>query len=92
MISRYVDSVESGDHSDEWVAAESWRRHLLRNDSVIVDIFQGQFKSHLTCPNESCKGKSWRKFDPFQAIPCPVRCHSRRLNTHPTAYHAQGWG
>ena len=33
---------------------------------------QGQFRSHLTCPNESCKGKSWRKFDPFTAVPCPL--------------------
>lgn len=64
--------MESGDDPDDVVAKESWRRHLLRNDSIIVDIFQGQFKSHLTCPNDSCKGKSWRKFDPFNAVPCPL--------------------
>jgi len=68
----YVESVESGDDPDAVVAKEAWRRHKLRNDSVIVDLFFGQFKSHLTCPNASCEGKSWRKFDPFVAVPCPV--------------------
>jgi len=68
----YVESVESGDDPDAVVAKEAWRRHKLRNDSVIVDLFFGQFKSHLTCPNASCEGKSWRKFDPFVAVPCPL--------------------
>lgn len=32
------------------VAEEAWQRHKLRNDSFIVDLFQGQYKSKLVCP------------------------------------------
>lgn len=32
------------------VADEAWQRHKMRNDSFIVDLFQGQFKSKLVCP------------------------------------------
>lgn len=32
------------------VAEEAWQRHKMRNDSFIVDLFQGQFKSKLVCP------------------------------------------
>ena len=32
------------------VANEAWCVHKKRNDSFIVDHFQGQYKSKLTCP------------------------------------------
>ena len=32
------------------VADEAWQVHKQRNDSFIVDLFQGQFKSKLVCP------------------------------------------
>ena len=32
------------------VADEAWHVHKQRNDSFIVDLFQGQFKSKLVCP------------------------------------------
>lgn len=32
------------------MAEEAWQRHKMRNDSFIVDLFQGQFKSKLVCP------------------------------------------
>jgi hypothetical protein len=35
------------DGEDE--VADAWRRHRLRNDSVIVDNFQGLLKSTVTC-------------------------------------------
>jgi ubiquitin C-terminal hydrolase len=33
----------------EDAVADAWRRHRLRNDSVIVDNFQGLLKSTVTC-------------------------------------------
>lgn len=36
--------------SSQVVAEEAWQRHKMRNDSFIVDLFQGQFKSKLVCP------------------------------------------
>ena len=41
--------VESEDRPDMEVAEESWKVHKLRNDSFVVDLFQGQFKSTLVC-------------------------------------------
>jgi len=32
------------------LARDSWEGYMLRNDSVIVDLFQGQYKSILVCP------------------------------------------
>lgn len=46
----YVEEVEGAGKPDAEVANEAWRRYKSRNDSVIVDLFQGQLKSKLTCP------------------------------------------
>jgi len=32
------------------LAQKSWEGYKLRNDSVIVDLFQGQYQSTLICP------------------------------------------
>jgi ubiquitin C-terminal hydrolase len=32
------------------VADEYWRGYLSRNDSIIVQLFTGQFKSKTKCP------------------------------------------
>lgn len=32
------------------LAQKSWEGYMLRNDSVIVDLFQGQYRSTLVCP------------------------------------------
>lgn len=37
-------------HGWQVVAEEAWQRHKMRNDSFIVDLFQGQYKSKLVCP------------------------------------------
>lgn len=43
------------------VAEEAWQRHKMRNDSFIVDLFQGQYKSKLVCPVCSKVGREWAK-------------------------------
>jgi ubiquitin C-terminal hydrolase len=32
------------------VAEEAWRVYKQRNDSIIVDLFHGQYRSSLVCP------------------------------------------
>ena len=32
------------------LAQKSWEGYMMRNDSVIVDLFQGQYQSTLVCP------------------------------------------
>lgn len=50
------DEAESG-RSDQDLADEAWDRHVQRNRSVIVDLFQGQLKMECRCT--VCNKKVW---------------------------------
>ncbi|KAL1924566.1 uncharacterized protein VTP21DRAFT_4220 [Calcarisporiella thermophila] len=54
---------------DEEIASKSWAFHKARNDSIIVDLFQGQYKSTLVCPE--CQKVSVT-FDPFMFLSLPL--------------------
>jgi ubiquitin carboxyl-terminal hydrolase 6/32 len=66
---QYVELKESDGRPDEEVAQEAWENHLRRNRSVIVDLFQGQLKSTVKCPD--C-GKISITFDPFMYLSLPL--------------------
>ncbi|PFX27615.1 Ubiquitin carboxyl-terminal hydrolase 19 [Stylophora pistillata] len=72
----YVEEVEGAGRPDTEVANEAWRRYKSRNDSVIVDLFQGQLKSKLTCP--VCK-KISIKYDPFMNLSVPLPKDQKKL-------------
>ncbi|KAJ1658810.1 hypothetical protein IWQ61_002012 [Dispira simplex] len=59
-------------HTDEYIANESWDMHIARNDSVFVDLFQGQYRSTLVCPG--CHKVSVT-FDPFMYLTLPIPVH-----------------
>ncbi|KAG8557256.1 hypothetical protein GDO81_018384 [Engystomops pustulosus] len=65
----YTETVDSDGRPDEEVADEAWLRHKMRNDSFVVDLFQGQYKSKLVCP--VCTKVSIT-FDPFLYLPVPL--------------------
>lgn len=65
----YVEELEGFGMEDSKAAIETWRKHLLRHDSIIVDRCQGMHRSHLTCP--SC-GRESIKFDVFSTISLPL--------------------
>lgn len=65
----YVEELEGFGMEDQQAAIESWRKHLLRHDSIIVDHCQGMHRSHVTCP--SC-GRESIKFDVFSSISLPL--------------------
>lgn len=49
----YVEKPDwqgGGDKELVQLARESWDGYMKRNDSVIVDLFQGQYRSTLVCP------------------------------------------
>lgn len=49
----YVEKPDwegGGDVELVQLATKSWDGYMLRNDSVIVDLFQGQYQSTLVCP------------------------------------------
>ena len=65
----YVEELEGFGMDDQKAAMESWRKHLLRHDSIFVDHCQGMHRSHLTCPQ--C-GRESIKFDVFSSISLPL--------------------
>ncbi|KAH3732793.1 Ubiquitin carboxyl-terminal hydrolase 10 [Pelomyxa schiedti] len=76
----YITMPEGGSNNvpDEKVATESWDLHLKRNLSIIVDLFQGQLRSTLNCPD--CK-KISITFDPFMYLSLPLPLTSNRVIT-----------
>ncbi|KAJ7068863.1 hypothetical protein B0H15DRAFT_871868, partial [Mycena belliarum] len=71
----YVEKPDwegGGDLELVQLAQKSWDGYMLRNDSVIVDLFQGQYQSTLVCPE--CRKVSIT-FDPFMylTLPLPVQ-------------------
>ena len=58
------------DETDEICSKRFWDSNLKRNDSIITDLFCGQFKSTITCPN--CNWVSIT-YEPFYSINLPLK-------------------
>lgn len=85
----YVEKPDwegGGDKELVELAQKSWDGYMLRNDSVIVDLFQGQYQSTLVCPecNKVCSASSWEeqildgatfRFPSLSIRSCTSRCH-----------------
>jgi len=56
---------------DEIKSKEGWIGFLRRNQSLLVDLFYGQFKSTLYCPDPECQNIS-TCFDPYLSISLPL--------------------
>ncbi|XP_046386606.1 ubiquitin carboxyl-terminal hydrolase 32 isoform X1 [Ischnura elegans] len=69
----YLELKDSGGRPDVVVAQEAWENHILRNKSIIVDLFHGQLKSKVTC--KVCSHESVR-FDPFNYLSLPLPMES----------------
>ena len=87
----YVENPDwegGGDKELVELARKSWQGYISRNDSAIVDLFQGQYKSTLVCPE--CQKVSKARlviviapqvfqvsitFDPFMylTLPLPIK-------------------
>ncbi|XP_048501027.1 ubiquitin carboxyl-terminal hydrolase 5 isoform X3 [Beta vulgaris subsp. vulgaris] len=71
----YILSRDADGRPDEEVADEYWANHKARNDSIIVDVCQGQYKSTLVCPVCS---KISVTFDPFMYLSLPLQSTATR--------------
>ena len=70
-IKPYIELKEkNNDESDEECSKRFWKSNLVRNDSIITDLFCGQFKSTVTCTN--C-GNINITFEPFYSLNLPVK-------------------
>ncbi|KAG9096159.1 CSN-associated deubiquitinating enzyme Ubp12 [Ceratobasidium sp. 370] len=70
----YVEKPEwpeegGGREVEARLAKETWEGYKRRNDSIIVDLFQGMYKSTLVCPE--C-AKISITFDPFMYLTLPL--------------------
>ncbi|CAD8044127.1 unnamed protein product [Paramecium primaurelia] len=65
----YIPDIEYKGQSDQEFADIYWENHKKRNDSKIIDLFTGQFKSRVECPE--CNFVSIT-FDPFVTISLPI--------------------
>ncbi|KAF7121015.1 hypothetical protein RHSIM_Rhsim13G0198100 [Rhododendron simsii] len=74
----YVEAKDGDGRQDEEVADEYWQNHLVRNDSIIVDVCQGQYRSTLVCP--VCRKVSVT-FDPFMYLSLPLPSTTMRTMT-----------
>ena len=65
---REINEKQPNETDDE-AAFRFWELHRQRNDSIITDLFHGQFKSTITCPE--CYRVS-TTFDPFTSLSLPI--------------------
>jgi ubiquitin carboxyl-terminal hydrolase 8 len=69
----YDEGVSGDGSNDADTAARAWARHTKRNNSQVVQLFHGQCRSQLTCPD--CK-KVTVVFDPYVSLQVPIPVHN----------------
>ena len=68
----FVEKPEKkDDETDDQAALRAWEAHLQRENSRIVEIFFGQFKTRVQCPHAQC-GKVSTTYDPCMYLPVPI--------------------
>lgn len=65
----YVEQTDAEGKTDEEASLEAWNKHVYRNESIILDLFHGQYKSTVIC--SLCKRTSIT-FDPFLMVALPI--------------------
>jgi len=74
----YAEDVEGDENSDcQKLAIKSWIAYLQRNMSIIVDLFQGQIRSKLSC--QEC-GKESIKFESFMFLTLPISADAKSID------------
>lgn len=73
----YCEMTEKMDkETDHDASIRWWKIHTLRENSIIVDLFHGQYKSVITCPE--CN-KISITFDPFMYLGLPIPSGQYRI-------------
>lgn len=80
----YVETTEAEGQNDELSSSEAWIKHLMRNESIIVDLFHGQYKSTLVC--SKCSRVSVT-FDPFLTLSLPIPGKKEKISFFYIPYH-----
>jgi ubiquitin carboxyl-terminal hydrolase 8 len=72
----YIEDRDCDGTNDEVDAIEAWKNYLRRNRSLVVDLFQGQFRN--TCKCLTC-GHVNIRFEPFMYLSLPMSETSKSL-------------
>ena len=73
----YVQTPDEQEKDDDVEAMKSWNRFLMRNQSLLVDLFYGMYKSTVYCQNKECNNIS-RTFEPFATLSLSITSSSRQ--------------
>jgi len=80
-VKPYSENKDSDGREDNLVANETWETYKKRNNSIIVDLLQGQYKSKVKCPD--CHRTSIT-FDPFMYLTVPLP--TEKYKVQPVTY------
>jgi ubiquitin carboxyl-terminal hydrolase 4/11/15 len=70
LVHKVLTEPVFGDGTNDLATAQlAWDRHLQRNKSSVVEIFHGQLRSRLDCPE--CRHRTI-VFDPYVSLGMPV--------------------
>lgn len=73
----YIEMKEKEDNeSDSDASKRWWANHLKRENSIIVDLFHGQYKSTIMCPE--CN-KISLTYDPFMYLGLPIPSNQNKF-------------
>jgi ubiquitin C-terminal hydrolase len=73
----YIEMKEkTSEETDLEASKRWWTNHLKRENSIIVDLFQGQYKGTITCPK--CD-KISITYDPFMYLGLPIPLNQNKV-------------
>ncbi|KAL7546255.1 hypothetical protein ACHAWF_012768 [Thalassiosira exigua] len=82
-VKPYVEDEDCDGADDEGDAVAAWSHYLRRNQSIVVDLFQGQLRNTMRCRRRMPDGRVGCgrvsvRFDPFMYLSLPVsdRCET----------------
>ena len=74
----YIEMKEKMEEETDLEASKRWwTNHLKRENSIIVDLFQGQFKGTINCPK--CD-KISITYDPFMYLGLPIPTNQNKVS------------
>ena len=88
-VKPYIEMEEKKkEQTDEEVSKIWWEKHLKRENSIIVDLFHGQFKSTISC--NKCKRISI-SFDSYMFISLPIPSGKYELDVKYFGYNVHNF-
>ena len=71
-VKPFVEATEGKGRPDAEVAAEALGGHRMRNRSWVQDLYLGQYRSTVVCPNAACDHHTSVTFDPYTSVTLPL--------------------